>query len=372
MAGTARRWAAAAVAVIGAVTLASGQSLVAHGVTAPPTAPSWGTFVQVATKDLSDGAARQAVTQAYSTVILRGAITSALTNDLRQRRAGIVLLAYDKAAGLSASDVQALSATHPEWIAHTAKGELIHPRNIADTTLADLTNPDFRAWQAAQFAAEVRAGADGAFIDTLGAYFPPDFYTGRPVVNGAPVTDAAWRDGSVDLINRVKALTAKQVIANGFGLGSGQAYYAAAADADKLIAAADGVQIEGFTRWGGAPVAQARKVPAWNQDLAFLELLGARGKTALAYTKVDPTATAAQLAALRDYALGSFLVAFVPGRASFGFDDGKRIPTASSTADWATGLGAPTGSRSRVNGGWQRAFGSKTLTQIFASSPTVS
>ena len=372
MVGTARRWFAVAVAVVGAVTLVAGQSLVAHGAVTPASTPTWGTFVQVATKDLADASARQAVSQAYSTVILRGAITSALANDLHQRRAGIVLLAYDKAAGLSDAEVQAVSANHPEWIARTAKGAVIHPRNIKDTTLADLTNADFRAWQASQIADEVRSGTDGAFIDTLGAYFPPDFYTGRPAANGNAVTDAAWRDGSVDLINRVKALTGKQVIANGFGLGSGQAYYAAPADADKLIAAADGVQIEGFTRWGGAPVAQARKAPAWNEDLAFLELLGARNKTALAYTKVDPSATPAQLNALRDYALGSFLVAFAPGRASFGFDDGKRIPATASTADWATGLSSPTGLRSRINGGWQRAFGSKTLTQVFANAPAVS
>jgi hypothetical protein len=359
---------AAMAALVGAVTLAATQSLVAHG------APSggWGTFVQVATKDLDAGAVRQSVAQAYSTVVLRGPITSSLVTDLHQRRSGIVLLAYDKAAGLNAADVQALTRAHPDWIAHAANGAVIHPRNIPDTTLADLTNPDFRAWQAQQIAAEVRAGADGTFVDTLGAYFPSDFYTARPVVNGAAVTDAAWRDGSVDLIRKVKSLTGKPLVANGFGLGSGQAYYAAAASADLLIAAADGVQIEGFTRWGGAAVGFFRTKAQWDQDLAFLELLGARGKTVLAYTKVAAGASAAQLTSLRDYALGSFLVAFAPGKASFGFDDGKRIPTVVSDPAWARALGAPTGLRSRVDSrGWQRPFGASTLTVLRAAAPSV-
>jgi hypothetical protein len=371
MAGTARRrLIAAAAALTGALTLTGGLSLVARGATAPT--GGWGTFVQVATKDLADAATRQAVAQSYSTVVLRGALTPALVTDLRQRRDGIVLLAYEKAAGLSAGDLRTLGQQHADWIARDSQGAAIHPRGIPDTTLADLTNPAFRGWQARQMATEVQTGVDGAFIDTLGAYFPSDFYTARPIVAGAPVTDAAWRDGSVNLISRVKALTGKPVIANGFGLGSGQAYYRVKADADRLITAADGVQIEGFTRWGGARADDYRKRAQWDLDLSVLESLGARGKTVLAYTKVDVNAGPAQLAALRDYALGSFLLAFAPGKASFGFDDGKRIPSLGSDPPWARSLGAPTGSRSRLDSrGWQRPFGAKTLMMTPGAAPAV-
>ena len=241
---------------------------------APAPAPAFGTFVHVATNDLGTASARQAVADAYSIVILRGQLSSSIFADLRQRRPGIVLLAYEKSAGLNASDVSTIAANHPEWIARDASGAAIHPRNIPGTSLGDLTNAGFRAYQASRIAAEVRMGADGAFLDTLGTYFPPDFYTGRPTVAGRLVTDRAWRDGSVDLVRRVKAATDGTVIVNAFGLGTGNAYARSPADADVLIAAADGVQIEGFTRWGDAPAGQVRRTNQWDQDLALVELLG--------------------------------------------------------------------------------------------------
>ena len=366
-----RRLAAALVAVAGAAAAVTGTSLVANGATNAAT--GWGTFAHIATNDLGSTAARQTVAQSYSLVALRGQLSPALFADLHQRRSGITLLAYEKAAGLGVADVKTISAAHPEWIAKDRQGNVIHPRSIPDTTLADLTNPAFRAWQAQQMAAEVAMGADGAFIDTLGAYFPAEFYTAKPFINGVAVTDTAWRDGSVDLIRRVKAATSKLVIANGFGLASGNAYTRAPANADQLINAADGVQIEGFTRTGDAPAAQFRKPAQWEMDMAFLQLLGARGKIALAYTKVNGGATAAQLAALRDYALGSFLTAFAPGKAYFGFDGGGRIPTVASDPSWATGLGTPTASKTNVGTNtWSRVFKSGTLTVQAASPPAVS
>jgi hypothetical protein len=372
-----RRLAAGVLALAGAFVAVAGHGLVANGApatAATPAAPGWGTFGHVATNDLTTAAAKQAVAQAYSVLVLRGPITSGLLSDLRQRRSGIVLLSYEKAAGLSAADVRTITARNPEWIARNKAGADIHPRNIADTTLGDLTNPAFRAWQAAQMTAEVAQGTDGAFIDTLGAYFPDEFYTSHPVAAGTAVTNAAWRDASADLLRRVKTATGKTVVANGFGLGSGAAYYKAPADSDVLIAAADGVQIEGFTRWGDAPVAQFRKADAWDQDLAYLALLGARGKTTLAYTKVNKSASNAELTSLRDYALASFLEAFTAGKSSFGFDDGRRIPAIASDAPWAKSIGAAAAVRTRPANGpttWVRTFTNGTLTLKVASAPVV-
>jgi hypothetical protein len=298
-------------------------------------------------------------------------LSKGLFTDLHQRRSGITLLAYEKAAGLSQADVRTLATDHPDWIAKDSAGNAIHPRGIADVTLADLTNPAYRAWQAGQIAAEVAMGADGAFIDTLGAYFPAGFYNARPVIGGAAVTDAAWRDGSVDLIRRVKTATGKTVIANGFGLGSGQAYFENRAAADALVAAADGVQIEGFTRWGDGGANQFRKPGPWTQDIAFLESLGARAKLAFAYTKVNRGN--GDLNALRDYALGTFLLGFTSGRASFGFDDGRRIPSIASTAPWAENLGSPSAARAAAGpNAWSRPFANGTLTVKVATAPTVS
>ena len=374
MAGRARsrRLLAAALALMGSATGVAVHSALAPAATSTPT-PVWGTYAQVATKDLASSAARGTVTQSYSTIVLRGALTRGLVDDLHDRRAGLVLLAYEKAAGLNKSEVDELTVSHPTWIARDGKGNLIHPRNIADTALADLTNADYRAWAAAKIADEVDMGTDGAFIDTVGAYFPLEFYTARPVLTGKPVTDAAWRDGSADLISRVKAATGKSVIANGFGLGSGAAYFKSARSADVLIAAADGVQIEGFTRFGDTPPGQFRRAAQWDQDLAFLSLLGARNKTALAYTKAPAWAKTNVLNDLRDYALGSFLLAFAPGKASFGFDDGQRVPVVTSAPAWARALGGPAGARVRAgSAGWSRTFQAGTLTMQVAQAPAVS
>jgi hypothetical protein len=349
----------------------AGSAVVARGTTSRAT--SWGTFAHVAAGNITTSAARQTVAQNYDALALRGNVTSELLSDLHQRRAGIVLLTYEKAAGLNGAEANDFRTTHPTWLARDASGNVIHPRSDVSTTLGDLTNADFRAWSAQKFAAEVGLGADGAFIDTLGAFFPSDFYTARPYVAGQAVTDAAWRDGSVDLIRRIKAATGRLVIANGFGLGSGATYFPAAADADQLIAAADGVQIENFTRAADAAPTTYRAADKWDQDLAFLESLGTRGKIAFAYTKLKSAASASELATVRDYAVGSFLAAFAPGRSYFGFDDGLAIPQVSSDPAWARNLGLPTGARARSGtDGWSRPFQTGLLTVRVATAPVVS
>jgi hypothetical protein len=298
-----------------------------------------------------------------------------LLADLHNRRSGIVLLAYEKAAGLNNTEAANFRITNPDWIAKDANGNEIHPQNIQDVTLGDLTNPSFRAWQAGKIAGpqEVGTGADGAFIDTLGAYFPTEFYSARPVhPGGVPVTDAEWRDASADLVTRVKAATGKPVIANAFGLGTGRAYYRAPTDGDVLINAADGVQIENFTRTANAPLGQYLTAEQWDQDLAFLELLGSRSKTAVAYTKVNVAASPSELTSLRDYALGSFLLAYAPGRSYVGFDDGAAIPAVTSDAPWARNLGSPTAARTRSGSdGWARQFTNGQLSVRVGNPPVV-
>ncbi len=336
------------------------------------TKPGWGTFVHVATSELAGASARAAIVARYDVIILRGRLTRSLLADLHDRRPGVVLLAYEKAAGLNASEMQTLSGSHPEWIARDANGDTIHPVSAPGTTLADLSNGSYRRWRASRIAEEVRLGADGAFVDTVGAYFPPDFYTGRPVADDRAVTDGQWRRGSADLLRRIKEATGGTVIANGFGLGSGAAYFKRSAAADVLITAADGVQIEGFTRWGDAAVAPPRRPRQWQQDLEFLKMLGDRGKVTLAYTKVKQTDISDEaLEAMRDYSLASFLVAFEPGPAYFGFDSHQMSSLLSDTG-WARRLGAPLSEATpRTVSAWARVFEGGRLVLDHGERPTV-
>jgi len=328
-----------------------------------------GAFVHVASTDLDTASARQAVVDRYDIVVIRGRVTPELVADIHRRDPRVVVLAYETAAALSATELR-LTSEHPDWVARDAAGAAIHPRNAPEVTLADLTNAQFRAWQASRIAAEIATGADGAFIDTLGAYYPAEFYTARPVVATRPVTDAAWRDASADLVARVKAVTARPVVANGFGLGTGAAYFSRSADADVLIAAADGVQIEGFTRWGDAPIDQIRSLKQWNQDIRFLHRLGVQGKWVLAYTKVKRAGAPEQLAALRDFALGSALAGFVGRMTYFGFDDSRGIPVTPPIAPWAD-VGRPRGGRTADGDAWVRNFDAGVLRVVNGAPPQV-
>ena len=367
---TKRRQSVALAVVLALAAIGIVRTFGAQGVTARAT--EWGTFAHIATNDIADEDDRDDVVQSYDLLALRGKLTPELLADLRTRRPGIVLLAYDKAAGLSDSEVAVIEDTNPEWIALDEDGDEIHPQSIPDVTLGDLTNPAFREWVTNKFVAEVASGTDGVFIDTLGAYFPEEFYTARPVVNGDPVTDAAWRDGSIDLITRIKAATGSTVVANGFGLQNGKNYTDHQADADQLIAAADGVQIEAFTRNSGASASQYATATRLNQDIGFLDSLRARNKLTLAYTKVRVSASSSELDDLRDYALAAFLLGFAPGQSYFGISDDEPIAGVSSDASWARGLGAPTAPRVRSDGEeWSRQFTGGRLTLRAGSAPVV-
>ncbi|MFN2489123.1 MAG: hypothetical protein ABR529_05195 [Actinomycetota bacterium] len=185
------------------------------------------------------------------------------------------LVNYEQSAALN--DTEAAFAESMGYLAKTCSGDVIHPRNIPQVTLMNLANPEAVAWRAAMVSDETATGYDQTYLDTLGAFYPDSFYTGHPCVDGVPVTNTQWRDGSVALISAVRDLTGKPVIANGRALGASGGYFKNQADADMLITAADGIQIEQFAR-STTPERLA-------QDVAYLQVLAAKGKTAYAKCK---------------------------------------------------------------------------------------
>ncbi len=301
-------------------------------------------FVHVGSAALDSAAARDRVATNYEAVIIRGRVTAELIRDLKQRNSSLQVYIYEQSAALNSTEVSTLEAAHAGWLARSQSGRLIHPVTIPHMTLGDITKAGFRTWKASIIAKRVALGADGTFLDTLAAVFPEGFYTEHPYINGAPVTDAAWRNGGAALIDEVQAATGKVVIANGRGLASGGGYQKNPEASDVLINAADGVQLEVFTRQLHTPINQYASESRWAQDVEYLNLLGTRGKISLAYTKVGVAATDAQITAVRDYALGTYLMGFVPGKAYFGFsDNGLDVPRTPSSASWSRSLGAPTG-----------------------------
>jgi hypothetical protein len=209
---------------------------------------------------------------AASVAIVKGRLDGQELISARGTAAVDSIVNYEQAAALNSSE--ASLANSKGYLARTCSGALIHPRSIPSVTLMDLTNPEAVAWRAAMVSSETAVGYDQTYLDTLGSFYPDKFYTGRPCRNGVAITNAQWRDGSISLLTSVRNLTAKPVIANGFGLGSGGGYLRHQADSDLLIAAADGVQIEQFTRSGNL-----------DRDAAYLRILAAKGKTAYAKCK---------------------------------------------------------------------------------------
>jgi hypothetical protein len=169
--------------------------------------------------------------------------------------------------GFALNTEEAAYARARGWLAHTCDGREIQPDNISKVVLMDATIPAAVQWRTDIFAEQtVSGGFDASLIDTLRAVFPQDHYDGVP----CNLNEAAWVDASVATVDQLQTKTGLPVFANGRGLGNAKWYFSAKANADRIINAADGIQIEQF----------ARNDPA--ADAAYLKLLGSRGKYAFA------------------------------------------------------------------------------------------
>ena len=202
-----------------------------------------------------------------------------------------------------------------------AKGAVV--TSNAGGQVIDITDPFVRDWLVAGIVRDTKAGGyDGVYLDVLGAFFSARFYSGRPVIEGSEVTDASWRDACLEVIKAVKVGTGKPVVINGFGFQSGKNYLEHKTDADLLIAAADGVQIEQFVRTGNLATDKFKPAERWREDVDFLHQLGAAGKIALADTRVRDGANERETQTQGDYALASFLIG-AAGPARFRFAVGS-------------------------------------------------
>lgn len=181
--------------------------------------------------------------------------------------------------GFALNSEEAAYARSRGWLALTCDGNEIHPDNISKVVLMDATIPAAVQWRTDIFAKQtVSGGFDASLIDTLRAVFPQDHYDGVP----CNLNESAWVDASVATVDQLQAKTGLPVFANGRGLGNAKWYFSAKSNADRIINAADGIQIEQFAR--NDPTA----------DAAYLKLLGSRGK--YAFAKCHGTVTDCQTA----------------------------------------------------------------------------
>jgi hypothetical protein len=180
------------------------------------------------------------------------------------------LINYEQAFALNSSE--ASFARSKGYLARTCTGGEIHPDNIPDVTLMDASIPAAVDWRSSTIAAQTNGSSyAGTYLDTLRPVFNPSFYDGTP----CKYTDQAWRTGSVDEVNQVRAKTGgKMVIANGAGMGSGSAYLKYQSEMDDFLARAkpEGVQIEHFAK-------SSKNV---DKDAAFMKTLASKGASTFA------------------------------------------------------------------------------------------
>lgn len=178
---------------------------------------------------------------------------------------------YEQAFALN--DSEASYARSRGWLAKTCSGQEISPANIPSVTLLDARIPAALEWRAGMIAAEtLQKNRHGTYLDTLRSYWPDSFYDGTPCNN----SHEAWNRASVNLVQAVKAKTGGRfVIANGAGLGSGKAYFGNQVAADKIINAAQGIQIE---QW-------MRNTKNADLDKRFMQTMIGKGKMVFAKCK---------------------------------------------------------------------------------------
>lgn len=273
--------------------------------------PVWvvrGAYAHVESTQLGSNTFTTGLSQSYELVTVRGAeggspgLTALMSNKAQMR-----VLLYKRGTAVSTNDELKFLAVSPTWLMRDASGNIVRAKTGA--AVIDITNPAVRQWLVSSIAADVPIrGYDGTFLDVLGVYFAPNFYTARPVINGSPLLDSAWGDASIALVREVKAATGKPVIANGFGVQSGNDYRDNAPAADRLIAAADGIQIEHFTRVANQAAGTFRTTAAWKRDISLLTSANRLGKVVLANTRVTPSADAVTLERSLTFAFASFLL----------------------------------------------------------------
>jgi hypothetical protein len=317
----------------------------------------FGLYHHATATDLEKPAFRHELASSFSLVTVRGdggSVAGGVGEFLHNRGNAAVFL-YRRGTAVSDDDAATLARDHPDWLAHDQAGNVVTSNAGGD--VIDVTKPAVREWLVAGIERDVRAGQyDGVYLDVLGAFFSARFYSARPVINGTPLADTAWRDGSVALINAVKAATGKPVIANGFGLQNGNNYLDHKADADQLIAAADGIQIEQFVRNGNQALDRYKPTARWRADIDFLSVVGRLGKIVLADTRVRAGADKVAVGRQGEYALASFLIG-AEGPARFRFAVGAATGTVDESASTTIAeLGLPKGRAKEANGAFTRLF----------------
>ncbi len=139
----------------------------------------------------------------------------------------------------------------------------------------------------------------------------------------------------------------------GNGLGSGQRFFDTGSEV--LLNNEDGAICEGFIRIDTAPIGLVPSETDWKMNVDMLVLAGSKGKRVITITKTWTRATPAQIDAMHEFTLASFLPGN-DGRSSYSF---LATPASLSiTPDPWSGfpIGVPIGTYAKINGVYQRSF----------------
>jgi hypothetical protein len=197
---------------------------------------------------------------------------------------------------------------------------------------------------------------DGCDLDNLGTSAVDPGYVDALPINPSThnvFTKSQWLAATDHLASMIKKAAGSHVII-GNGLGSGSRFFSGS---QVLLNGEDGGICEGFIRNGGDPIGLIPNEATWKQNVDMLVSAAKANKRIIAITKTWGGGSAAQIAAMHQFTLASFLLGN-DGRSTFAFFASPR--SLSTQADpWAGfAIGSPKGSYAKVGGVYQRSFSS--------------
>jgi hypothetical protein len=288
---------------------------------------------------------------------------AARLDHLRSLNPRLVILAYNNGPYLVKDSPQYNNtmATHPEYFARDAGGNLIYATLFPGNVLMDQGVAGYRDQAASAIADLMQNHAfDGVDVDSMGKGAVDLNYVSAIPYNasaGHAYTAGEWLSTSVLTLNAIKdAVTARvgprYVLFN--GLVNGPNYNAGANVLS--TSKADGGMAESFIRLSGQRATLYPSVTDWLANLNMMKDMQAKGKGIFAWTKVWTTATAAQKTAWNNFALATYLLG-KEGSAYYNFlPDNTSDKTKVFYPNWTAKLGSALGPYTVSGGVYSRTF----------------
>jgi Hypothetical glycosyl hydrolase family 15 len=265
---------------------------------------------------------------------------------------GVVVAAYKSSISAGGENYTYVANNHPSWFLRDRNGHLLHDSYGA--YLIDPGSDGVRTWTISLAKQAQTDGYNAFFLDSLGTY-GLEAFGGTPVdpATGKLFTPTTWMAATRGLALAVNNAISAPLVGN--GLRDGSSYFASTAGTSSLLDAVDAAEFEACFRGATFSPTWYPSESLWLQQVRALEDVQSRGKTALCWTKLYSSATAAQQQHWHDFALSSFLLA-QQGHEYFYYQGSKSNTALTSWGETSISLGSPSAARQVSGSLYSRQF----------------